>query len=89
MGFIKFNVSMKVDGSGDAIFSKVKRIQSDMPLLSTFESNLIFHALSHKGGMTTWLELNEGNLDIHRLHEAEYFMLDEGMLNVDKLLKDG
>lgn len=87
MGFIKFNVSMKVDGSGDAIFSKVKRIESDMPSTQTLESALIWHALSHKGCMTTFLELDKGSLDLHKLHESEYMMLDEGMLNVDKLFK--
>lgn len=50
MEYIKFRLSKITDKEGNIIDAHIRRIESSMPSISTYELNLIMHALSHKGG---------------------------------------
>ena len=50
MGYIKFRLRKLTDEEGNIITANISRIESTMPYSDTYESNLIWHALSHKGG---------------------------------------
>lgn len=86
MGYIRFNITRVTDKNGVATYSKINRIESDMPTLDTIEPNIIWNAISHKGSVCRWLELDEGLLNRDLLAESSHFTLDRDMLNVDKLI---
>lgn len=83
MAYIKFNVSRITDDNGNTVMAKVKRIESDMPALETLQTNMIFNALSFKGSVRHWMELDKGILGRDILAGAETFVLDVGILNCD------
>lgn len=47
MAYIKFTIQRRSDEQGNTIYSRIGRIESDMPWIDTLETNLIYHALSH------------------------------------------
>lgn len=84
MGYIKFKVSRITDGSGSTYYSRVSRIESDMPTQGTLETNLIWHALSHQGGKCeTWMVVDEGVVNRDHLAMSGSLTLDSGLLNID------
>lgn len=86
MAYIRFNITRITDKDGITTYSRINRIESDMPSLDTIEPNIIWNALSRKGRVCTWLELDFGLLDRDLLAESSHFTLDRDMLNVDKLI---
>lgn len=60
MGYIKFRLRKLTDEEGNIITANISRIESTMPYSDTYESNLIWHALSHKGG-SVQLEPEDNN----------------------------
>lgn len=86
MAYIRFNVKRTTDTEGNAIYAKIGRIESDMPSLSTNQSNIIWNALSKASQVKMWLKMDIGVLDRDMLGYEETFALDAGMLNVDKLM---
>lgn len=52
MGYIKINLrSRRTDETGKALTTTISRFESDMPMLDTYEMNLILHALAIKGAV--------------------------------------
>lgn len=86
MGYIRFNVTRVTDSDGNGVSAKVKRIESDMPSLSTLQTNFIFNALSFKSRVRMWMELDKGVLDRDILGGAEALLLDVGILDCDTLI---
>lgn len=86
MAYIRFNVKRTTDKDGNAVYAKIGRIESDMPSLSTNQSNIIWNALSKASQVKMWLKMDIGALDRDMLGYEETFALDAGMLNVDKLM---
>jgi hypothetical protein len=72
MAFIKFKIHRRSNENGDSIYTKIGRIESDMDWESTIETNLIIHALSHKGGK---IELvSDFILDLGQLDNELYLL---------------
>lgn len=83
MAYIRFNVKRTTDTEGNAVYAKIGRIESDMPSLSTNQSNIIWNALSKASQVKMWLKMDIGVLDRDMLAGAEYMLLDEGVLDCD------
>ena len=50
MGYIKLNLRSRLtDETGKAITTTISRLERDMPMLDTYEMNLIWHALAIRG----------------------------------------
>ena len=66
MGYIKINLrSRRTDETGKALTTTISRFESDMPMLDTYEMNLIWHALAIKGKveMTSVFLLDKSYMD--------------------------
>lgn len=86
MSYIRFRLVRSTDAGGDPIQARFKRVESDMPSLSTLETNIIWNALSKVGAAMMWLALDEGVLERDMLGESDWLKLDRDMLDVDKLI---
>lgn len=86
MGFIRFNITRVTDYSGKTEYTRISRIESDLPPSKTLETNIIWNAFSRKGGICAWMVLDVGLLGRDMLAESTNFTLDRDMLDVDKLI---
>ena len=87
MGYIKFNVTRQTDAQGNAVWSRISRIESsdDMLNAQTLQSNIIYNALKFKTSVKMWMKLDEGVLDRDMLMGSEALMLDSGVIDNDLL----
>lgn len=52
MAYIKINLRSRLtDETGKAITTTISRFESDLPMVSTYEMNLIWHALAIRGAV--------------------------------------
>lgn len=86
MAYIKFNVTRVTDEQGNAVMSKVRRMESDLPNTATLQPNMIYNALSFKSRVKMWMILDKGVLDRDMLMGAEALILDTGVLDCDTLI---
>lgn len=83
MAYIRFNVKRVTDEDGNTVSSRIGRIESDMPSLTTLQPNIIYNALSFNSRPVRWMMMDIGRLDRDKLGEAEALILDTGILDCD------
>ena len=85
MGYIKFNVTRVTDAQGNAVWSRIKRMESsgDMLNTKTLQSNIIYNALKFKTSVKMWMKMDEGILDRDMFGVAEAMVFDVGVLDND------
>lgn len=86
MGYIKFRLVRQSDASGNTQHVRVGRVESDMPSLSTLQTEMIWNSLSLSSSVRMWLELDKGILERDMLGGSGWLALDQDMLDVDKLV---